>query len=75
MDGITPYAWAVDGTPADCVKLAIDALLPQRPDIVLSGINQGPNLGTDVIYSGTVAAAMELSLIHIWCNLSELPHP
>lgn len=59
MDGITPYAWAVDGTPADCVKLAIDALLPQRPDIVLSGINHGPNLGTDVIYSGTVAAAME----------------
>ena len=59
MDEITSYAWAIDGTPADCVKLAIDALLPERPDVVLSGINQGPNLGTDIIYSGTVAAAME----------------
>ncbi len=52
-------AWAVDGTPADCVKLALDALMTERPDIVISGINQGPNLGTDIIYSGTVAAAME----------------
>ena len=52
-------AWAVEGTPVDCVKLGIDQLLPQRPDIVVSGINNGPNLGTDVIYSGTVAAALE----------------
>lgn len=59
MDDLTPYAWAVDGTPADCVKLAVDALLPAPPDLVLSGINHGPNLGTDIIYSGTVAAAME----------------
>lgn len=51
--------WAVDGTPADCVKLAIEELLPDVPDLVVSGINQGANLGTDVIYSGTVSAAVE----------------
>lgn len=51
--------WAVNGTPADCVKLALDALLPEPPDLVVSGINAGGNLGTDVLYSGTVAAAME----------------
>lgn len=51
--------WAVDGTPSDCVKLGIQSLLDQPPDIVVSGINRGPNLGTDVLYSGTVSAAME----------------
>jgi 5'-nucleotidase len=52
-------AWACSGTPADCVKLALSALLDAAPDMVLSGINHGPNLGTDVLYSGTVSAAME----------------
>lgn len=52
-------AYACSGTPSDCVKLALSALLPQPPDFVLSGINQGSNLGTDVLYSGTVSAAME----------------
>ena len=56
---ITGPAWAITGTPVDCVKLAIDQLLPERPDIVISGINNGPNLGTDIVYSGTVAAALE----------------
>ena len=51
--------WQVDGTPTDCVMLAIEALLPTRPDFVLSGVNHGPNMGEDVLYSGTVAAAME----------------
>jgi len=51
--------WSVDGTPADCVKLALEELLDSPPDLVVSGINQGPNLGTDVIYSGTVSAAVE----------------
>lgn len=51
--------WQVDGTPTDCVMLAVEALLPERPDFVLSGINHGPNMGEDVLYSGTVAAAME----------------
>ena len=49
----------VDGTPTDCVHLAITGLLSYEPDIVISGINHGANLGDDVIYSGTVAAAME----------------
>jgi 5'-nucleotidase len=49
----------VDGTPTDCVHLAITGLLTQEPDMVVSGINHGANLGDDVIYSGTVAAAME----------------
>lgn len=52
-------AWAVDGTPADCVKLAVEDLLPEPPHLVIAGINQGPNLGTDVLYSGTVSAAIE----------------
>ena len=54
--------WSVDGTPADCVKLALEALLPEPPDLVVSGINYGPNLGTDVLYSGTVSAAIEGSI-------------
>jgi 5'-nucleotidase len=52
-------AWACSGTPSDCVKLALWALLDHKPDLVLSGINHGSNLGTDVLYSGTVSAAME----------------
>lgn len=49
----------VDGTPTDCVHLAITGLLEQEPDIVISGPNDGPNMGDDVLYSGTVAAATE----------------
>ncbi len=52
-------AWACSGTPSDCVKLALDAVLPEKPDFLVSGINHGANLGTDVLYSGTVSAAME----------------
>ena len=51
--------YSVDGTPTDCVHLAITGLLDEEPDIVVSGINEGANLGDDVIYSGTVAAAIE----------------
>lgn len=51
--------WAVEGTPADCVKLALDFLLTEPPDVVVSGINRGPNLGTDILYSGTVSGALE----------------
>lgn len=50
---------AVDGSPADCVKLAINQILPKPPDLVVSGINSGANVGINVIYSGTVAAAIE----------------
>lgn len=50
---------AVDGRPADCVKLAMNQLLPQKPDLVVSGMNEGANVGINIIYSGTVAAAIE----------------
>ncbi len=56
------HAWSCSGTPADCVKFALSAVMDRRPDFVLSGINHGPNLGTDVLYSGTVSAAMEGTL-------------
>jgi 5'-nucleotidase len=52
-------AWACSGTPADCVKLGLGALLDGPPDLVCAGINHGSNLGNDVLYSGTVSAAME----------------
>jgi 5'-nucleotidase len=52
-------AYQVDGTPTDCVLLALGGLLPERPSFVFSGVNHGPNMGEDVLYSGTVAAAME----------------
>lgn len=52
-------AWSCSGTPSDCVKLALSAVVESKPDFVLSGINQGSNLGTDILYSGTVSGAME----------------
>jgi len=55
----TRGSWVVGGTPVDCVKLAVHRLIPENIDLVVSGINHGPNLGTDVLYSGTVSAAAE----------------
>ncbi len=60
-----PSRYAVDGTPTDCVNLAINGILPRRPALVASGINTGANLGDDVTYSGTVSAAMEGTLLGI----------
>ena len=57
MENVTAYA--VEGTPADCTKLALEFLLKEKPDLIISGINNGANLGTDVLYSGTVGAALE----------------
>jgi 5'-nucleotidase len=54
-----PLGWAVEGKPADCVKLALMELLPEPPDVVVSGLNAGSNAGINVLYSGTVAAAIE----------------
>ena len=54
--------WEVSGTPVDCVKLALNELLDKRPDVVVSGINPGPNIGINLNYSGTVAAAKEAAL-------------
>jgi len=62
-DGLLGYA--VNGTPADSVKLAVGALLEERPDLVVSGINLGPNTATNVIYSGTVSAATEARILGI----------
>lgn len=53
------FGWAVEGKPADCVKLALRELLPWTPDLIVSGINAGSNAGINVLYSGTVAAAIE----------------
>jgi 5'-nucleotidase len=58
-------AWATNGTPADCVALGVLGLLPGRPNIVISGINVGPNLGRDLTYSGTVSGAMEGTIFRI----------
>ncbi len=58
-------AFQVDGTPTDCVMLALGALMPEPPDFVFSGINHGPNMGEDVLYSGTVAAAMEAVMLGV----------
>ncbi|MBC7782740.1 MAG: 5'/3'-nucleotidase SurE [Burkholderiales bacterium] len=54
---------AVDGRPADCVKLAISQIMPRQPDLVVSGINSGANVGINVLYSGTVAAAVEAAFL------------
>jgi 5'-nucleotidase len=62
VERLGPRRWSVDGTPVDAVFVALFGLLPCRPDVVVSGINYGPNLGTDTIYSGTVAAAREAAL-------------
>jgi 5'-nucleotidase len=59
------WAWTVDGTPADCVKLAISSIMPELPDLVVSGINGGLNAGVNVFYSGTVGAAAEGALYGI----------
>ena len=59
VDNIKNNHYAIDGTPADCVHIALTCLIKEKIDIVVSGINMGANLGDDVIYSGTVAAALE----------------
>jgi 5'-nucleotidase len=57
--------WAVSGTPADCVKIALSELLPESPQMVVSGLNLGPNVGINVLYSGTVSAATEASILGV----------
>lgn len=59
VEHLDPNVFAVNGTPADCVHMALTALLKKKPNFIVSGINQGANLGQDVYYSGTVAAARE----------------
>jgi 5'-nucleotidase len=57
--------WAVSGTPADCVKIALAELMPIPPELVVSGINLGPNVGINVLYSGTVSAATEAAILGV----------
>ena len=64
-DEIEPGWIAVNGTPTDCVNLALNGLLDRKPWLVVSGINRGPNLGDDITYSGTVSAAMEAVLLGV----------
>lgn len=65
IEQLGPRTFAVDGTPTDCVNLAINGILRERPLLVISGINRGANLGDDITYSGTVSAAMEGTLLGV----------
>src|SRR5512139_2844513 len=65
VEKIRKNFYAVDGTPADCVHLGVNTILPKRPRLIVSGINKGGNLGDDIIYSGTVSAAFEGTLLGI----------
>src|SRR6187200_1406590 len=65
LETIRPGVHAVDGTPTDCVNLAVTQVLNGLPDLVVSGINKGWNLGDDVTYSGTVAGALEGALLGV----------
>lgn len=62
---VGPQRYGVDGTPTDAVYMAVHHIMPERPELLVSGINHGPNLGDDVTYSGTVAAAIEGTVISI----------
>jgi 5'-nucleotidase len=63
IEAVGPQVFAIDGTPTDCVNIAITHVLKGKPDLIVSGINKGWNLGDDVTYSGTVAGALEGALL------------
>lgn len=65
LKGLLSKAYSVSGTPADCVKIGIDKICQRKVDVVISGINRGVNIGTDILYSGTVSAAIEASINNI----------
>jgi len=77
FEGESQRGWAVDGSPADCVKLGVFEYCRQRPDLIISGINSGLNAGINVLYSGTVAAAIEgafFGITSVAVSLEEDPH-
>lgn len=63
LPGLDIEAFSINGTPADCVKIGVDIIMKEAPDLIVSGINKGANLGTDVLYSGTVSAAIEGAIL------------
>lgn len=65
LEGLKSKAYSISGTPADCVRMGLDMLSEGKVDMVVSGINRGLNVGTDVIYSGTVSAAMEAAIYEV----------
>ena len=65
IETVGPRVYAIDGTPTDCVNIAITHVLKEKPDLIVSGINKGWNLGDDVTYSGTVAGALEGALLGV----------
>lgn len=77
FDGDRRRGWSVEGSPADCVKIGIFEFCPQRPDLIVSGINSGLNAGINVLYSGTVAAAIEgafFDILSVAVSLEYDPH-
>ena len=73
VDG-TEIAYAVDGTPVDCARLGLGNLVPEKPDLVISGINHGPNLGSDTLYSGTCAGAQQAAVLGVQAIAMSLDH-
>ena len=71
---IAEREWSIEGTPADAMMVALHRLFPKRPDLVISGINRGPNLGENVFYSGTVGAATEAVINHVPAVAISLAH-
>src|SRR5215207_2039943 len=65
IETVAPNVFAIDGTPTDCVNIAITHILKEKPDLIVSGINKGWNLGDDITYSGTVSGALEGALLLI----------
>lgn len=65
FEKINNKTYSINGTPTDCIILGVNKLLPQKPDLIVSGINNGGNMGDDITYSGTVAAAIEGTLLGI----------
>ena len=67
-------AYAVDGTPVDCTRLGLGNLVPEKPDLVISGINHGPNLGSDTLYSGTCGGAQQAAVLGVQAIAMSLDH-
>lgn len=65
VEELRENVWSVNGTPTDCVAIGAEKILPERPSLLVSGINRGPNLGDDITYSGTVSAAIEGTILSI----------